>query len=128
MGDTAAGLIVKLGKDLHFVPAAVTERVLRQPVVSEVPAASVKMALLSGRVVTVIELGPPADELLVCKLGGEEVGFSGLTVLSSGFYEMTDGLVHFGEKLVPSLDLEDELQDAQRRLWSSRPPAGDGKQ
>jgi hypothetical protein len=128
MGETAAGLIVKLGEDLCFVPATMVERVLRQPVMSVVPRAPVKMALLSGTVVAVIELGPPADELLVCRLGGEEVGFSGLAVLGSGFYELVDERVRFGENLVRPLDLEDELQRAERRFWSSRPPPGGADQ
>ena len=59
--DTTAGLIVKCGKHVRFVPMHVAQRVVPRPVVSAVPGTGVGMALIASRVIPVIEVGHTRD-------------------------------------------------------------------
>src|SRR5688572_10852895 len=82
-----AGAIVRFGTQRYFVPANVGLSVVRKPVISRVPGTGLGMALLGGRVTSVVDLGAGGDELLVCDVEGEPIALSGLSVLGSGFYE-----------------------------------------
>lgn len=125
MPEFCAGLIVQLGGNLRFVPHQLARRVVYQAVVSSVPGTPIGMALVGGHVVSVIDLGKPGRELLVCELHGEPVAFAGLVALASGSYEAKPGGVWFQGEPVPELDLANELRRVEQQLWLRHGQEGD---
>jgi hypothetical protein len=100
-----AGLLVRAGGELGFVPAATARAVVRLPPVSPVASTPLGMALVNGRVVPVVALGSPTGVLVVCELDDEPVGFSGLEVSEVGVFPANERGVVVGEHSVPELDL-----------------------
>jgi hypothetical protein len=105
-----AGLVVRGGTGLHFIPAAVARGLVAAPVVSLVPGTEIGMALVSGEVVAVLPLGEGGGGLIVCEVEGELVGFSGLRPEAAGFFEEIDGGVLFGSERALELNLGAELE------------------
>ena len=96
-----AGLVLTIAGTRRFLPAFLVERVVPMPRLSSVPGSSVKLALVRGRVLSVLELGAPSSHLVVCMLNGEPVGLSGLDVERSGFFEShADGVEVDGEVVI----------------------------
>ena len=124
---TTSGLIVKRGRHLRFVPMQVAQRVVSRPVVSAVPGTAIGMALIAGRVIPVIEVGPTRDQLLLCNVAGQDVGLSGLAVVSSGFFEQEGGHVRYADEWVPTLDVAGELGRIEHWLSARRPQVGGEK-
>jgi hypothetical protein len=108
-----AGLVVRAEDGLHFIPASVARTLVAAPEVSPVPGTGLGMALVSGEVVAVLSLGGAGSALVVCDVGGELVGFSGLSPEASGFFEAVPGGVAFGSQQALDLDLAELL--AKRR-------------
>lgn len=120
MSTHAAGVVVSLDDELYFVPAKMAEQIVERPVITRVPGTAIGIALIGGRVVTVIDVGPRRDELLLCTVEGELVAVSGLSVRGSGFYPSEgDGILVDGQ-LVPGFNLERALVDAGHGLLSAR--------
>jgi hypothetical protein len=111
-----AGLLVHSRNGAGFVPAEVAQSVVPAPTLSSVTGAPLDMALLGGRVLPVLPLGPRTGTLLVCKLAGELVGFSGLEVDRAGFFEPLEGGVSFEGRYIPELDLAGELRNVERAV------------
>lgn len=126
-----AGLLVRSQRGEGFVPADVAESVVPAPTLSGVTGAPLDMALLGGRVLPVLPLGPRTGTLLVCRLEGELVAFSGLEVDRAGFFgAAADGVLVDG-RFVPDLDLAGELRNVERavavpRLGTATRPAPGG--
>jgi len=121
-GDPArgAGVVVSLDGERYFVPAEVAQAIVQRPVVTPVPGTTIGMALIGGRVVTVIDVGARRDELLLCEVENEPVALSGLSVHGSGFYEIVDGKAQVDDELVPEFDVKEALVEAELGVWSMR--------
>ncbi|HTQ03340.1 MAG TPA: hypothetical protein VMI54_05765 [Polyangiaceae bacterium] len=100
-----AGLLVRAGEELGFVPAATARSVVALPLVSPVASTPLAMTLVNGRVVPVVALGSPTGVLVLCELDQEPVGFSGLDVMRVGFFAATERGVVVDGRIVPELDL-----------------------
>lgn len=111
-----AGLLVHSASGEGFVPADVAESVVPAPTLSAVTGAPLEMALLGGRVLPVLSLGPRTGTLLVCRLEGELVAFSGLEVDRAGFFPVAGAGVLVDGRFVPDLDLAGELRNVERAL------------
>ncbi len=107
---SAAGLVLQARGERRFLPALFVENVVPMPRLSAVPGSSQKLALVRGRVISVVELGPPSSHLVVCLRDGEPVGLSGARVERTGFFpELGDGVELDGEAIAP-FDLKRELE------------------
>lgn len=103
--SAGAGLLLSTAGKRHFLPAFMVEGVVPMPRLSVVPGSHVKLALVRGRVLSVLELGPPSSHLVVCVIDGEPVGLSGMNVEQSGFFEPRAEGVSVDGTLVGTLDL-----------------------
>jgi len=115
-----AGVVVTLDEQLYFVPAEVAGRIVQRPVVTRVPGTHIGMALIGGRVVTVIHVGPRRDELLLCEVEGELLALSGLSVCGSGFYPREGDQVRVDDQLVPAFNVKGALLEAELELWTQQ--------
>ncbi len=111
-----AGLLVRVGGELGFVPASTARSVLPLPPMSPVANTPLLMALVSGRVVPVVALGSPTSVLVLCELDDEPIGFSGLEVTRVGAFEGTDRGVVVDGRAVPELDLLGALRSMEPAL------------
>ena len=75
-GGRAAAVIVKRPEGRAFVRADHARQIVPEPVISRVPGSAVGMALVSGRVLGVLELGQPSGALLGCQPGTETVALT----------------------------------------------------
>jgi len=117
-----AGLLVRRGEALAFLPASVARLLLPCPRLTKMPWDSAQMALVSGEVVAVLALGEPSGELLLCELEGRAVALSGLSAERVGFWPANDSGVSVEGVNVPELDLHEAL----RQFRSDRPAAQEG--
>jgi hypothetical protein len=111
-----AGLLVRAGEELGFVPATTARSVVPLPPVSPVANTPLLMTLVSGRVVPVVALGSPTSVLVLCELDDEAIGFSGLEVSEVGTFEATERGVLVGGRVVPELDLLGALRSMEPAL------------
>ncbi len=125
MPELLAGLIVRVGERLGFVPASLARRVVYRTPVSRVPGTPIGVALVGGQVVSVIELGRPSEQLLLCEPGGESVAFAGVEAIAAGWFEPEAGSVRFAGQNVPELDLVREFRHVEQRLWLGQGREGD---
>jgi hypothetical protein len=105
MATQRAGILLRAGASLHFVPASVALRVAPPPRITAVPGAPsdlLGIALQGGVVLPVIAIGPDREEMLVCQQAGELVGLVGARVVRSGSFERaaegSDAVVFEGER------------------------------
>jgi hypothetical protein len=110
------GVIVARRGELLFLGSDMAERIVERPVISRVPGTDIGMALVLGRVTSVVELGEGGGELLLCNVGGESIALSGLSVVGAGFYEVDGQGVKLADAHVPRLDVEHELGRIEGRL------------
>jgi hypothetical protein len=104
-----AGLVLSIFGDRRFLPAFLVDRVIPMPRLSSVPGSDVKLALVRGRVISVLELGPASSHLVVCTVNGEPVGLSGLNVERSGFFEAHAEGVEVDGDIVTAFDPSKEV-------------------
>jgi hypothetical protein len=104
LGRTA-GVVVELNGRLCFVPATIAQRIVPKPVVSHVPGSDLGMALVGGRVTSVIDVEEGGADLLVCDIDGEAVALSGLKICGCGFYAKRERGIALGNEIVPELDV-----------------------
>jgi hypothetical protein len=100
-----AGLLVKAGGELGFLPATTARSVVPLPPLSPVASTPLQMALVNGRIVPVVALGSPTGVLVVCELDEDVVGFSGLDVSEVGEFTAIERGVVVDGRVVPELDL-----------------------
>jgi hypothetical protein len=107
---SASGLLVRCNGELAFIPAPQVRFIRYDVVVTPFPGREVGMALLDGRVVPVISLGPQVRALVVCDIDGETIAVSGLEPMRSGFFEGDEqGPIEDG-RLVPTVPLKHRLE------------------
>lgn len=111
-----AGLLVRAGGELGFVPATTARSIVPLPPMSPVGNTPLLMALVGGRVVPVVALGSPTSVLVVCELDEEQIGFSGLEVNTVGSFEATERGVLVEGRAVPELDLLGALRSMEPAL------------
>ncbi len=111
-----AGLLVRAGEELGFVPASTARSVVSLPPMSPVANTPLQMTLVNGRVVPVVALGSPTSVLVLCELDDEPVGFSGLEVSRVGAFEATERGVLVDGRAVPELDLLGALRSMEPAL------------
>src|SRR5262249_17464064 len=111
-----AGLLVRAGEELGFLPAATARSVVPLPPVSPVANTPLFMTLVGGRLGAVVALGSPTSVLVLCELDDEPIGFSGLDVTDVGAYEATDRGVVVDGRVVPELDLLGALRSMESAL------------
>jgi hypothetical protein len=111
-----AGLLVRAGGEVGFVPAITARSVVPLPPLSPVANTPLLMALVNGRVVPVVALGSPTGVLVLCELDDEPIGFSGLEVTRVGAFEETERGVLVDGRVVPELDLSGALRSMEPAL------------
>jgi hypothetical protein len=111
-----AGLLVRAGGELGFVPASTARSVVPLPPVSPVASTPLSMALVNGRVVPIVALGSPTGVLVLCEVDAEPIGISGLEVAAVGSFEASDRGVLVDGRAVPELDLEGALRSMEPAL------------
>jgi hypothetical protein len=113
----ASGLLVRFEGRPAFIPSTMVRFIRYDVVVTQVPGTELGMALLGGRIVPVITLGPEGKALLVCEVDGEAVAFSGLEPIKSGFFEGNDHQPLDADGAIPLLPVRDYVERArvQRR-------------
>lgn len=114
--DRAAGVVVEYDHALFFVPASVAQRIVPKPVVSRVPGTEIGIALVTGKVTSVIDVDQRGNELLVCDVEGEAVAFSGMKVVGCGFYPRRGNGIALGDELIPELDVNTLLRRRAARI------------
>jgi chemotaxis signal transduction protein len=124
-------VLVRLGAELHFVPASVAAAITPAPHVTRVPGAPEGLlgaALHDGDVVPVIAVGPAdaaasSTVMLVCSYLGEKVGLLGATIVGTGLYDVDssapDAVRHDGET-ARALDLAALYARVQGEGWAGR--------
>jgi hypothetical protein len=100
-----AGLLVRAGEALSFLPAETAESVVPLPTLSPVANTPLQMALVNGRVVTVLALGSPTGVLVLCSIEEETLGISGLEVEVAGAFDAAERGVLIDGRHVPELEL-----------------------
>lgn len=107
MSELAAVVVVGPG-GRAFVRAELARQIVAEPALSRVLTSDVQMALVGGRVVSVLALGESSGALVVCEVEDEAVALSGLRVERVGrFAREGEGIVVDGELLmeIPVRDL-----------------------
>jgi hypothetical protein len=107
-----AAVIVRGPTGHSFVRAENAQRIVAEPTISRVPNTEIAMALVAGRVVSVLELGASTGALLLCELDGEPVGFSGLVIERVGLFDVSTEGARVGDATLPELLLADVLERA----------------
>lgn len=105
-----AGLLVRRGGELAFLPASVARWLVPLPRLTQIPWDSAQMALVGGEVVAVLSLGESSGELLFCEYEGQAVALSGLAAERVGFWPASDSGVMVDGVAVPGLDLNEALK------------------
>jgi len=111
----ASGLLVRHDGKLAFIAAGWVKYVRYDVVVTPFPGMPFGMALMGGRVVPVIALGQESKALIVCEVDGENIAFSGLEPLKSGFFEGDDQNPLEANEPVPALPIRDYIEQARFR-------------
>lgn len=109
----AAGLLVRRGGQTAFIPAAVVRFIRYDVVVTPFPGTELGMALLAGRIVPVISLGPSGRALVVCDVEGETIAFSGIEPLRSGFFEGDERGPVESSAIIPVLPIREYVDKAR---------------
>lgn len=117
--ERAAGIVVEVGGARRFVPAGIAREIVPRPVVSRVPGRDLGVALVSGRVVPVIDLGSDREQLVLCDVDGDAVALGGLSVIESGFFDTDRGAVRVGGERVPELDVADAVARTEAALLAA---------
>ena len=115
-----AGLLVKRGTELSFLPAASVRCLAPSSRLSQIPWDTARMALVGGEVVPVLELGDATGVLVLCEVRGQTVALSGLAPEQVGFWTETEQGVSVHGVNVPLLDLDAALTQFRHQLQPSK--------
>ncbi len=102
---TRAGVVVRVGGELRFLPAHAVRRFVPPPTLSDVAGTGLTMALVDGQVLAVIPVGPRGSALTVCDVGGELVGLLGAEPEAVGFFEAEGHGVSYHGMRATALDV-----------------------
>ena len=103
-----AGIILMARGSRHFLPSAITQRIIHTLPITRVPGDGTPLSTWDGRVVTAVPLGEDAHAVL-CEVDGETIALSGVAVERTGFFEAAEGGVLVEGQRVPLLSLSAEL-------------------
>ncbi len=117
----ACALLVSSPSGRAFVRAEHARQIVPQPTISRVPNSAFGMALVGGRVVSVLSLGESTGALLLSELDGEPLAFAGLQIERVTELELEAGGALVDDTLVPELPLRDLLA----RALGARPRGGE---
>jgi hypothetical protein len=122
-GHRRGGVVLRVGSELFFIPAATALHVGPVPLVTSIPGAPpelVGVAMHEGTIVPVVSLGSGGAEMVVCQHAGELLGVIGAHVVQTGLFDVTperaDQVLHEGRPVRP-LDLASiyaRVQSSQR--------------
>lgn len=112
MTERGAAVIVRGPSGRSFVRAEKAQQIVPQPTISRVPCSELGMALVGGRVVSVVELAASKGALLLCQYDGEAVGISGLLIERVGFFDISSQGARVDDDLLPELVPEEVLRQA----------------
>jgi len=110
-----SGLLVRLNGKLLFIAASVVRFIRYDVFVTPFPGTALGMALLTGRIVPVIELGPAGKSLVVCEVDGEAIAFSGLEPIRSGFFNGSEREPVEAGTVIPIFPVRDYIDQVRRR-------------
>lgn len=118
---SVAGLLVRCKGKLAFIPANVVRYVRYDVVVTPFPGTDLSMALLGGRVVPVVSLGPKERALVVCDIDGETIAVSGLEPLKSGFFDGDEQGPIESDTVIPMLPIHEYVEKSRghRQTYAS---------
>ncbi len=112
---SAAGLLVRYRNELAFIASTIVRFIRYDVAVTRFPGTEFGMALLTGRIVPVIDLGQENKALVVCELDGEPIAFSGLEPIRSGFFEGDDQQPLEAGTVIPIFPIRDLIERARVR-------------
>jgi chemotaxis signal transduction protein len=127
------GVMFHVGEELCFLPASVAVKLMPAPRVARMPGAPAELrgvALVDGEMIPVVDvqlasaagaaaLGAEGDAMLVCKVHGEPVGFVGLQVVATGFFDVApSGEMKLGEQLARSFDAAAVIAKVREGRWA----------
>lgn len=104
-----AGLVLRVRGERRFLPALLVESIVPTPRLSAFPGSALRLALIGGRVVPVLELGEQQSQLVLSRVDGEALALSGVEVEESGFFQAEGDGVRLGDELIAPFDLAAEL-------------------
>jgi hypothetical protein len=108
----AAALVLSSSAGRAFVRAEHARQIVAEPTISRVPNSPFGMALVSGRVVSVLAVGQATGALLLSEVDGEPLAFSGLNLEQVGEFELVPGGARVEDDIVPELSPRDLLAQA----------------
>lgn len=111
MTEVAAVLVVG-PRGRAFVRAELARQIVVEPTISRVPTSDVQMAMVGGRVVSVLSLGESSGALLVCEVEGEAVALSGLSVERVGRFASEGGQIRVEGELLSEIPVRDLIAQA----------------
>jgi hypothetical protein len=108
----SGAVIVRRPEGRAFVRAGAARQIVPEPPISRVPGSGLAMALVSGHVLGVLELGEPSGALIVCQPEREAFALSGLVIERVGFYPVDErGALVDGER-IPELHVDRLLRQS----------------
>lgn len=110
-----AGLLVRRGSELAFLPADIVRSLIPAPRLTKIPWDWAHMALVAGEVVAVLELAEPSGVLVLCEVQGQVVALSGLAAEQVGLWPESGTGVNVDGVKVAALDLDAALKQFQSR-------------
>ncbi len=118
------GLLLRVDKALHFLPAASAVRIALTPELARVPGAPAELlgiAAHEGDIVPVVAIGQDRSNMVVCSYSGELLGIVGATVVGAGLFDAADGDdVSFLGEPAKTLDLASIYARLKGGAWAER--------
>ena len=111
MGELAAVVVVGPG-GRAFVRAELARQIVPEPALSKVSTSDVQMALVGGRVVSVLSLGESSGALVVCEVEDESVALSGLRVERVGRFASEGAGIRVDGELIPEIPVRELITRA----------------
>jgi chemotaxis signal transduction protein len=118
------GLLLRVDKALHFLPAGSAVRIAQTPELARVPGAPAELlgiAAHEGDIVPVVAIGDDRSNMVVCSYSGELLGIVGATVIGAGLFDVldTDEVSFLGES-AKTLDLASIYARLKGGAWAER--------
>src|SRR5262245_21937729 len=111
MTEVAAVLVVG-PRGRAFVRAELARQIVVEPKISRVPSSDVQMAMVGGRVVSVLSLGESSGSLLVCEVEGEPVALAGLRIERVGRFASDGAGIRVDGELLSEIPVHDLIASA----------------
>jgi chemotaxis signal transduction protein len=118
------GLLLRVEKALHFLPASWAVRIAPAPELARVPGAPAELlgvAAYEGVIVPVVAIGDDRSTMVVCSFSGELLGIVGATVVGAGVFDahQEDEVSFLGEP-AKTLDLAAIYARLKGGGWAER--------